>query len=66
MYLYKLPCDKVPDIIHYDVFYSFSYTCLSVYMPVEYFFLFVVFIFKRINETFYSNVKKILYFNKLN
>lgn len=38
-------------------------------MPVEYFFLFVVFfvfIFKRINETFYSNVKKILYFNKLN
>lgn len=62
--IYKIPCDKVPDMIHYDVFYSFSYTYpyLSVYMLVEHFFLFVVFfvfIFNRINVTVYSNQKKV-------
>lgn len=59
MYLYGLPCDKVPEKIHYGVFYLFAYTYsyLSVFLLFCCIFFFV-FIFKRINVTLYLNLKK--------
>lgn len=62
MYLYGLPCDKVPEKIHYGVFYLFAYTYsyLSVFLLFCCIFIFV-FIFKRINVTLYLNLKKFFF-----